>query len=100
MKKLKDPITFDKETLCEEREIRTKKKDKKGNWIMKKIQIMTGTRVRCEVCNTPLKRADGQIVRFCSKKCKGSLNKNGRKAKMREMIKEEQRLKREKKHEV
>lgn len=54
----------------EEKEVLTRKKDKKGNPIKKLIRVLTRSHVVCEVCNKPLTRAPGQHVRFCSKKCR------------------------------
>jgi len=81
--------------LFEEFDVKTKKKDKKGNSIWKKIFRMTGTRVNCEVCGGTLSRKNGQIVRFCSKRCKQTLNKKGRKAKALRDYKMEQKHSRE-----
>ena len=59
------------ETLVREVEVKTKEKDDKGNFIMRKIRKVMFTQDFCEVCGVRLTRnSGGQVRRFCSKACR------------------------------
>lgn len=64
----------------------TKKKDKDGNIIFKTMRKLTGTRVKCEVCGELLPNQARYHQRFCSKWCKNTLSKKGRKINARVIV--------------
>ena len=92
-----DPVrknTYD--SLFEDVKVRTGKKDKEGNWITRTIRKMVRTPNKCIVCGRPLKRNNSnQIVMYCSKMCKDSKNKHGRKKLAKLKVQVEQRRKRD-----
>lgn len=92
-----DPVpenAFD--NLFEEDKVNTRKKDKKGNWITQIIRRMVRSPIKCVVCGRPLKRNNrNQITLYCSKMCKSSLNKKGKKKLAKLKVQVEQRRKRD-----